>query len=182
MEETTVHYAMEMDVNEEYLRETWAVYPKIRRTTRLLALLPVAGCLIGGWMWAVQGELTLGFLVVALLLLAFDLLLPQLALRQTLANYRRYQADGPRRISLLDDGVETELVKYGKTIFHAYADFDRVEEDSHGWYLTRSGQRVVIPKGRCTQGDPAQVRQFLEERMAAAKAQPCLSDEAEEDN
>ena len=48
MEETTVHYTMEMDVNEEYLRETWAVYPKIRSTTRLLALLPVAGCLIGG--------------------------------------------------------------------------------------------------------------------------------------
>ena len=78
MEEKTVHFTMEMDVNEAYLRDTWAAYPKIRRATRLLALLPIAGFLVGGWMWVVQGELTLGFLVVALLFLAFDLALPRL--------------------------------------------------------------------------------------------------------
>ena len=170
MEEKTVHYTMEMDVNEAYLRDTWAAYPKIQRATRLLALLPIAGFLVGGWMWVVQGELTLGFLVVALLFLAFDLLMPRLALRQALSSYRRYHADGPRRVTLLEHGVETELVKYGNTVFHAYADFDQVEEDSHGWYLVRPGQRVIIPKGNCTQGNPEQVRQFLEERMAAEKS------------
>ncbi len=182
MEEKTIYFKMEMDVNEDYLRETWDVYPKVKRATRLLTILPAVGFLSLGWLWATTGELSMGFLIVALLFLAFDLLMPRLVLRQTLASYRRYQADGPRHISLLDDGVETELVKYGKTLFHAYADFEQVEEDDHGWYLTRPGQRVVIPKGHCTQGDPAEVRQFLEERMAAAKAQPCLSDEAEEDN
>lgn len=164
MEEKTVHYTMEMDVNETYLRETWAAYPKIRRATRLLALLPVAGCLVGGWMWVVQGELTLGFLVVALLFLAFDLALPRLSVRQLLSRYQKYQADGPRRIFLLDSGVETELVKYGKTIFHAYDDFEGLEEDDQGWYLTRPGQRVIIPKSGVS--DSEQVRQFLKERMA----------------
>ena len=38
--------------------------------------------------------------------------------------------------------------------------------------------RVVIPKGHCTQGDPAQVRSFLEERLAACHA---ALEEPEED-
>lgn len=178
MEEKTAAFQMEMDVNEAYLRETWDVYPKVRRITRLLALLPVVGLLAVGFNWVATGEAPMGFLMVALLFLAFDLYLPRLVMRQTLSNYRRYQADGPRRISLMDDGVETELVKYGKSVFHAYSDFDQVEEDSHGWYLTRPGQRVVIPKGHCTQGDPAQVRSFLEERLAACHA---ALEEPEED-
>ena len=178
MEEKTAAFRMEMDVNEAYLRETWDVYPKVRRITRLLALLPVVGFLAAGFTWAGTGELPMGFLMVALLFLAFDLAMPKLALRQTLSSYRRYQADGPRHIALLDDGVETELVKYGKTLFHAYGDFDRVEEDSHGWYLVRPRQRVVIPKGKCTQGDPYQVRPFLEERLAACHA---ALEEPEED-
>lgn len=164
MEEKTVYYTLEMDVNETYLRETWAAYPKVRRATRLLALLPAAGFLVGGWMWVAQGELTLGFLVVALLFLAFDLALPGLAVRQTLGRYRKFHADGPRRVSLLEDGVETEVVKYGETVFHPYADFDRLEEDEKGWYLVRPGQRVVIPKdGR----ESAAVGAFLAERLAA---------------
>ena len=146
MEEKTAYFTMEMNVDEAYLRETWAAYPKVRRATRLLALLPAAGFLVGGWMWVAQGELTLGFLVVALLFLAFDLALPGLAVRQTLGRYRKFRADGPRRVSLLEDGVETEVVKYGETVFHAYADFDRLEEDEKGWYLVRPGQRVVVPK------------------------------------
>ena len=170
MEEKTAAFRMEMDVNEAYLRETWEFYPKARRVTRLLALVPAAGLLAVGFTWASTGEAPMGFLMVALLFLAFDLYLPRLAMRQTLSNYRRYQADGLRRIALTEDGVETELVKYGKTLFHAYADFDRVEEDSHGWYLVRPGQRVVIPKGKGIQGDPDQVRPFLEERLAACHA------------
>lgn len=177
MEEKTVHYTMAMDVNEDYLRDTWEAYPKVKRATRLLVVLPLIGFISLGWLWASTGELSMGFLIVALLFLGFDLLLPRLALRQTLANYRRYQADGPRRISLLDDGVETELVKYGKTAFHAYADFDRVEEDGHGWYLVRPGQRVVIPKDGSQ--DPASVKAFLEERMAAVKEAPVLPEETE---
>lgn len=177
MEEKTVYFTMEMDVNEAYLRDTWAAYPKIRWATRLLALLPIAGFLVGGWMWVAQGELTLGFLVVALLFLAFDLALPRLSLRQMLSRYQKFHADGPRRVSLLDDGVETEVVKYGETVFHAYADFDRLEEDEKGWYLVRPGQRVVIPKdpGR----DSAPVGAFLAERMAAARAGDCLPEEQE---
>ena len=164
MEEKTAYFTMEMNVDEAYLRETWAAYPKVRRATRLLALLPAAGFLVGGWMWVAQGELTLGFLVVALLFLAFDLALPGLAVRQTLGRYRKFHADGPRRVSLLEDGVETEVVKYGETVFHAYADFDRLEEDEKGWYLVRPGQRVVIPKdGR----ESAAVGAFLAERLAA---------------
>ena len=58
MEEKTVHFTMEMDVNEAYLRDTWAAYPKIRWATRLLALLPIAGFLVGGWMWVVQGAVS----------------------------------------------------------------------------------------------------------------------------
>lgn len=34
MEEKTVYFTMEMDVNEAYLRDTWAAYPKIRWATR----------------------------------------------------------------------------------------------------------------------------------------------------
>ena len=136
----------------------------IRRYARQLALLPAAGFLVGGWMWVAQGELTLGFLVVALLFLAFDLALPGLAVRQTLGRYRKFRADGPRRVSLLEDGVETEVVKYGETVFHPYADFDRLEEDEKGWYLVRPGQRVVVPKdGR----ESAAVGAFLAERLAA---------------
>lgn len=181
MEEKTARYTMEMTVDEAYLRETWPAYPKFRRATRLLALLPAAGLLAVGFSWAATGEAPMGFLMVALLFLAFDLYLPRLAMRQTLGSYRRFQADGLRRVTLCDDGVETELVKYGKTVFHDYADFDRVEEDAHSWYLVRPGQRVVIPKGNCTRGDPAEVRPFLEERLAAAKAQACLSDAADDD-
>lgn len=174
MEEKTVHFTMEMDVNEAYLRDTWAAYPKIRRATRLLALLPIAGFLVGGWMWVVQGELTLGFLVVALLFLAFDLALPRLSVRQTLSRYQKFHADGLRRVSLLDDGVETEVVKYGERVFHPYADFAELEEDQRGWYLVRPGQRVVIPKDGSQ--DPDAVRAFLKEKMAAAAAGDCLPD------
>lgn len=161
-------------MNEAYLRDTWAAYPKIRWATRLLALLPIAGFLVGGWMWEVQGELTLGFLVVALLFLAFDLALPRLSVRQTLSRYQKFHADGLRRVSLLDDGVETEVVKYGERVFHPYADFDRLEEDEKSWYLVRPGQRVVIPKDGSQ--DPDAVRTFLKEKMAAAAAGDCLPD------
>ena len=177
MEEKTVHFTMEMDVNEAYLRDTWAAYPKVRRATRLLALLPAAGFLVGGWWWVAQGELTLGFLVVALLFLAFDLALPRLSLRQMLSRYQKFHADGPRRVSLLDEGVETEVVKYGETVFHAYADFDRLEEDEKGWYLVRPGQRVVIP--RSGGAENARIGAFLAERMAAARAGDCLPEEQE---
>ena len=34
MEEKTIYFKMEMDVNEDYLRETWDVYPKVKRATR----------------------------------------------------------------------------------------------------------------------------------------------------
>ena len=47
MEEKTAYFTMEMNVDEAYLRETWAAYPKVRRATRLLALL-AAGCLPEG--------------------------------------------------------------------------------------------------------------------------------------
>ena len=56
MEEKTAAFQMEMDVNEAYLRETWDVYPKVRRITRLLALLPVVGLLAVGFNWAATGE------------------------------------------------------------------------------------------------------------------------------
>ena len=163
MEEKTVYYTLEMDVNETYLRETWAAYPKVRRATRLLALLPAAGFLAGGWMWMVQGEFNMGFLMSALLILAFDLALPGLAVRQTLGRYRKFRADGPRRVSLLDDGVETEVVKYGERVFHPYADFDRLEEDEKSWYLVRPGQRVVIPKSGGEEN--ARIGAFLAERL-----------------
>lgn len=163
MEEKTVYFTMEMDVNEAYLRDTWAAYPKIRWATRLLALLPIAGFLVGGWMWVVQGELALGFLVVALLFLAFDLALPRLSVRQTLSRYQKFHADGLRRVSLLDDGVETELVKYSEKVFHPYADFAELEEDQRGWYLVRPGQRVVIPKSGGEEN--ARIGAFLAERL-----------------
>ena len=163
MEEKTVYYTLEMDVNETYLRETWAAYPKVRRATRLLALLPAAGFLAWGWMWMVQGEFNMGFLMSALLILAFDLALPGLAVRQTLGRYRKFRADGPRRVSLLDDGVETEVVKYGERVFHPYADFDRLEEDEKSWYLVRPGQRVVIPKSGGEEN--ARIGAFLTERL-----------------
>ena len=98
-------------------------------------------------------------------------------MRQTLSNYRRYQADGPRRISLMDDGVETEAGEIRKSVFHAYSDFDQVEEDSHGWYLTRPGQRVVISKGHCTRG----IRLRCVPSGGAAGRLPCCLEEPEED-
>lgn len=176
MEEKTVHYTAVLDVNEAYLRETWKDYPRIRRATRLLALLPVAGFLAGGWMWVARGWLSLGFLVTAALFLAFDLTLPRLALRQCFLQYQKFHADGQRRVSLLEDGVETELVKYGETVFHPYAGFERLEEDRLCWYLVRPGQRVVIPKSG---GDNERVHAFLEERLTAEKEEPALPDEAE---
>ena len=177
MEETAARYTGVLDVNEAYFRETWRDNPRIRRATRLLALLPVAGFLAGGWMWAVRGRLSMGFLVTAALFLAFDLALPRLALRQYLLQYQKFHADGQRRVTLLADGVETELMKYGETVFHPYADFERLEEDRLCWYLSRPGQRVVIPK---SVGDGAQVRAFLEERLAAAKETSALPREAEQ--
>ena len=98
-------------------------------------------------------------------------------------NFRSYSMDLCGRPLTLEVGKLAELanaavlVKYGETVFHPYAGFERLEEDRLCWYLVRPGQRVVIPK---SVGDGAQVRAFLEERLAAAKEASALPREAEQ--
>lgn len=165
------YFVMEMTIDKAYLRKTWKPLTKLKRTRWLLALLPAACLVYTLCLWAGGSTIQFGIPIMAGIFLLFALMLPSLVISQMLSQYRQYQADGPRRVSLLAGGVETELVKYKNTLFHAYKDFDRVEEDEFSYYLARQGQKVVIPKGPCLVGDPAQVKAFLEERLAACKAE-----------
>ena len=111
----------------------------------------------------------------------FAVTLPRLVVGQMLGDYRKYHSDGLRRVTLLDDGVETTLVKYDSTVFNAYSEFQRVEEDDKGWYLIRPDRRLIIPKGTTLQGDPAKVRAFLEERLAVCREAQEGNEEAPEE-
>lgn len=165
------YFVMEMTIDKAYLRKSWEPLAKLKRTRWLLALLPAVCLVYTLCLWAGGKTIQFGIPIMAGIFLAFALMLPSLTISQMFRQYRQYKADGLRRVSLLSDGVETELVKYKNTLFHAYKDFERVEEDELNYYLARQGQKVIIPKGPCLTGDPAQVRPFLEERLAACRAE-----------
>ena len=175
--ETNPAFVLEMTLDKAYLRRTWQPLARLKRTRWLLALLPAACLVYALCLWAGGKTVQMGIPIMAAIFLLFALMLPSLALSQLLSQYRQYQADGPRRISLLSDGVETELTKYHNTVFHAYRDFERVEEDEFSYSLVRQGQRVIIPKGPCLVGDPAQVKAFLEARLAACRAEAEAEDQ-----
>jgi len=164
-------FVMEMKIDKAYLRKTWEPLAKLRRTRWLLALLPAVCLVYTICLWAGGKSIQFGIPIMAAIFLLFALMLPSLAISQMLSQYRQYKADGPRRISLLADGVETELAKYQNTVFHAYRDFERVEEDEFNYYLARQGQKVIIPKTPCLTGDPDRIKPFLEERLAACRAE-----------
>ena len=145
MEERTAFFQSEVTVDAAYLRRTWS-----KQHAR-------------------GGYTSLGIFVLAVILLLFAVALPRLVVGQMLGDYRKYRSDGLRRVTLLDDGVETTLVKYDSTVFNTYSEFQRVEEDDKGWYLIRPDRRLIIPKGTTLQGDPAKVRAFLEERLAVCR-------------
>ena len=163
-----VFFRSEMTVNKAYLRRTWAPLPRLRRARWLIALLPLACLLYSGYVMLTQGDLPLGIPIMAGIFLLFALMLPALAISQMFNQYRQFRADGLRRVSLLADGVETEMVKYGSRVFHGYDRFDRVEEDREHWLLVMpGGQKVLVPKAPCLAGDPSRVKAWLTERIAA---------------
>ena len=180
MEEKKTFFRMEMTIDKAYLRRTWKPLAKLKKVRWLIMLLPLV-CLLYAFYLLINGQdVPLGIPIMAAIFLLFALMLPSLMLSQIMAQYRQYQADGRRCISLEEDGVETELVKYHNTLFHAYRDFDRLEEDNESYYLvSQGGQKVIIPKGPCLEGDSAGVKPFLEERLAACRAEAAL-EEAEE--
>lgn len=183
MGEKTVLFQMEMTIDKAYLRKTWKPLAKLKKTRWLLALLPAVCLAYTLYLWAGGGTIQMGIPIMAGIFLLFALMLPSLAISQLLAQYRQYKADGPRRISLLSDGVETELVKYGNTLFHPYAAFDHVEEDDASYSLAAgNGQKIILPKGPCLSGDPSQVRAFLEERLAACRAEAAAPEDGEDDD
>jgi len=142
-------------------------------------------CLVySGYVMVMKDGVTLGVPMMAVAFLAFSMALPSLMINQLFGSYQRYKADGKRRISLSEEGVEVELQKYNYTVFQPYTDFDRVDEDEHNYYLARTGQKMIIPKGACIVGDASQVRSFLDERMALAleqkEQQALLEEEYEE--
>lgn len=177
VEEKTVFFQSEVTVDAAYLRRTWSNYGKLARARWILALFPVACVAYLAVQYARGGYTSLGIFALAAILLVFALVLPRLVVGQMLGDYKKYRSDGPRRVSLLSDGAETVLVKYGSTVFSPYRDFERVEEDGNGWYLIRPDRRLIIPKGTTLVGDPAQVRAFLEARLAA-----CRLEAAEEES
>lgn len=169
MEERTAFFQSEVTVDAAYLRRTWSNYGKLARARWILALFPLVCIIYLAAQHARGGYTSLGIFVLAVILLLFAVALPRLVVGQMLGDYRKYRSDGLRRVALLDDGVETTLVKYGSTVFNAYGEFQRVEEDDKGWYLIRPDRRLIIPKGTTLQGDPAKVRAFLEERLAVCR-------------
>lgn len=177
------YFVMEMTIDKAYLRKTWKPLTKLKRTRWLLALLPAVCLVYTLYLWSSGKPTQLGIPIMAGIFLLFALMLPSLAISQMLSQYRQYKADGPRRISLLSDGVQTELAKYQNTLFHAYKDFEQVEEDEFAYYLARQGQKVVIPKTPCLTGKAEEVRPFLEERLAACREEAEREAQAaEEDN
>lgn len=169
MEEKTVFFQSEVTVDAAYLRRTWSSYGKLARARWVLALFPLICIVYLAVQYARGGYTSLGILALAVILLLFAVALPRLVVGQMLGDYRKYRSDGLRRVSLLDDGVETTLVQYDNTVFHPYRDFQRVEEDNQGWYLICPDRRLIIPKGTTLQGDPAKVKAFLEDRLAACR-------------
>jgi len=177
-------FRMEMVIDKAYLKRTWANYKKLKKARWFTALVPALFIVVLCYYWLSGRYVQLGLLFLAIALMCFTLYMPGMLLDKAFSQYKRYHTDGKRRISLSEEGVEVELQKYNYTVFQPYTDFDRVDEDEHNYYLARTGQKMIIPKGACIVGDASQVRSFLDERMALAleqkEQQALLEEEYEE--
>ena len=176
-------FASEMTIDKAYVRRSWKPYAKLRRSRWLIAVLPAVCLVYSAYVMLTMGDLPLGMPIMSGIFLLFALLLPSMAISHLFNSYRQFKADGLRRVTLLPDGVETALVKYGTTVFHGYESFLRVEEDGEFWYLVMANrQKVLIPKAPCLAGEAEGVAAWLEERIAACTAAAeAAEDEAEED-
>jgi len=173
-------FRMELVIDKAYLKRTWPQLEKLKKFRLVLVAASVVCLVYSGYVMVMKDGVTLGVPMMAVAFLAFSMALPSLMINQLFGSYQRYKADGKRRISLMEDGVEVELEKYQTTYFYEYQHY-RVEEDEHSYYLVRQGQKVAIPKGPCLVGDEAEVGEFLRQRVAAAQEKAALPAEEEDD-
>ena len=177
-------FVSEMKIDRAHVRRNWKPYGKLRRARWLIAILPAICLVYSAYVMLTMGDLPLGMPIMSGIFLLFALLLPSMAVSHMFHSYRQYRADGLRRITLQDDGVETALIKYGTSVFHGYENFCRVEEDESCWYLVMAnGQKVLVPKEPCISGDAAGVTEWLADRIAVctAAAEAAAAEEAEDE-
>lgn len=167
-----VFFRSEMTVDKAHLKRTYPALKTLKRVRWLLTLLPLVCLLYSGHVMLTKGDLPLGIPIMAGIFLLFALMLPSLLLSQLMSQYRQYKADGRRVVTLLSNGVETELTKYGNTVFSDYSAFKELTEDEDFWYLVAGNQKVLIPKSPVLEGDAETVRAFLETKLV-----PCNTDE-----